>query len=410
MGDDKNKVFKLEGKVQNYDWGGTSFLPELLNRPNPEKEHFAEYWMGAHQNASSILILGEGRTISLNEFIHSNPKEALGSSVSKFFGQLPFLLKILDVKDMLSIQVHPTKKNAEKEFRKENKKAIPLHSPVRNYKDDNHKPELMVALSEFWLLHGFKPRPELIKMLEQTNELKGLKPIFDEKGYEGLYKTVMNMDQPGVVSILRPLLNRIIPAYERGELQKSEEDFWAARAALTFNKGDQIDRGIFSIYFFNLLHLHPREAIFQGAGLPHAYLEGQNIEIMANSDNVLRAGLTSKHIDVPELMKHVKFEETIPNIIHGELASDKIEVFSTPAPDFELSLITLNKHDLLSLSSSSIEIYFLLHGSVMVKENPQHQFIRNKGEAFAVMDKGGFDLKSAADALICKAGIGIRNR
>ena len=116
MRDDKNKVFKLEGKVQNYDWGGNSYLPELLNRPNPENRPFAEYWMGAHHNASSLLILGEGRSIRLNEFIHSNPKEALGSRVSRKFGRLPFLLKILDVKDMLSIQVHPTKKNAEKEF------------------------------------------------------------------------------------------------------------------------------------------------------------------------------------------------------------------------------------------------------------------------------------------------------
>ncbi|MFI5155207.1 MAG: mannose-6-phosphate isomerase, class I [Chitinophagales bacterium] len=409
MGDGKNRIFKLEGKVQYYDWGGNSYLPELLNRPNPEKKPFAEYWMGAHNKASSILFLGEGRSISLNEFIHANSKEALGSSVSRKFGRLPFLLKILDVKDMLSIQVHPNKKDAEREFKIENKKDIPLHSPVRNYKDDNHKPELMVALSEFWLLHGFKPRQELINILEKTPELRILGQTFDKSGYKGLYKMVMTMDQHGVESMLQPLISRIIPAYEKGELQKSDENFWAARAALTFNKAGSIDRGIFSIYFFNLVHLRPFEGIFQDAGLPHAYLEGQNIEIMANSDNVLRAGLTPKHVDVPELMKQVAFRETIPNIVHGKAKTSKIKVFSTPTPDFELSLITLNKEDLLNLSPSTMEIFFLLRGSVIVKENPQHQFMRNRGEAFVVMNNARFDLKSTADTLICKAGVGVGN-
>ena len=112
-------------------------------------------------------------------------------------------------------------------------------------------------------------------------------------------------------------MNGIISHFNAGKLNKDKEDFWAARAAMTYSQDGHIDRGIFSIYFFNLLHLQPGQAVYQDAGLPHAYLEGQNVEIMSNSDNVLRGGLTSKHVDVPELMKHVKFEYTIPNIITG---------------------------------------------------------------------------------------------
>ncbi len=265
--------------------------------------------------------------------------ELLGAYTAGRFGRLPYLLKILDVKDMLSIQVHPSKSYAEQAFLEENKKGIPLNAPDRNYKDDNHKPELMVALSDFWLLHGFKPAALMKRTLQQIPELRFLGPIFDKDGYQGLYKTVMEMEQLDVNAVLQPLLDRILPAYRDGRLSKDREDFWAARAALTFNETGRIDRGIFSVYLFNLVNLRPGEAIFQDAGLPHAYLEGQNVEIMANSDNVLRGGLTPKHIDVPELLKNIRFEATEPNIILGKSVDGPIAVFQTPAPDFELSRI-----------------------------------------------------------------------
>ncbi len=305
MGSGSDKIFRLRGKLQHYAWGGTVYLPRLLAIPNPEGRPFAEYWMGAHDNASSELILDPGGEFAtkLNDYIRANPEELLGNYTAARFGRLPYLLKILDVKDMLSIQVHPSKKDAEQAFLEENKKGIPLTAPDRNYKDDNHKPELMLALSEFWLLHGFKPVPSLTKIIRDIPELNFLEPVFEIGGYKELYRAVMEMEPLKVNAVLQPLLDRILPAYREDRLSKDKEDFWAARAALTFNETGRIDRGIFSIYLFNLVNLHPGEAIFQDAGLPHAYLEGQNVEIMANSDNVLRGGLTPKHIDVPELLK-----------------------------------------------------------------------------------------------------------
>ena len=404
----KTKVFKLSGKVQHYAWGGFSFIPQLLNISNAAHKPFAEYWMGAHDNAASELIINDEK-IKINEYIKSFPQETLGKITAEKFGRLPYLLKILDVKDMLSIQVHPTKKNAEKEFADEHKKGIPLSAPHRNYKDDNHKPELMLALSEFWLLHGFKTKQNLIKIFNHINELNFLLPVFKKHGYKELYKTVMELPQQKVNEILQPLIDKIIPLYKENKLQKNDENFWAARAALTYNEPGKIDRGIFSIYIFNVVNLHPGECVFQDAGLPHAYLEGQNVEIMANSDNVLRGGLTPKHVDVAELLKHINFEETIPNVITEKNIEKNVGAFLTPAFDFELGKISLIKNETVLLTSQSADIFIVLNGSVEINEKDQQPFFINKGESFIAFSEAKFNIKANDDSIIYSAGVPLKD-
>ncbi|MDR3713043.1 MAG: mannose-6-phosphate isomerase, class I [Puia sp.] len=402
----KNKVFRLQGKLQQYAWGGHSFLPALLGIKEPGERPYAEYWMGAHDNASSEIILpGTGTAVRLNEYIAAFPQDLLGKQVAEKFGRLPYLLKILDVRDMLSIQVHPSKKEAEKEFAGENKRGIPLNAADRNYKDDNHKPELMVALSEFWLLHGFKPEDLLKATLQRIPELSFLAPAFGSGGYQELYKTVMEMDQARVNALLQPLLDRILPAYKEGRLPKDSEDFWAARAALTFNTDGRTDRGIFSVYLFNLVNLHPGEAIFQDAGLPHAYLEGQNVEIMANSDNVLRGGLTPKHVDVPELMKHIVFARTVPHTIYGKEVFPHIAAFRTPAPDFELSQILLPEKSPVTIASHSVEIFIVMEGKVKITEKNGDVFERKTGECFIAFDRAELSLQGVSDTVIYRAAV-----
>jgi mannose-6-phosphate isomerase len=400
MTQEKN-VFKLKGKIQHYAWGGSTYIPQLLSLPNPESKPFAEYWLGAHVNAPAEI---EGATpAKLDEFIQHDPEALLGTAVNLRFGRLPYLLKILDVKDMLSIQVHPSKKNAELEFEAENKKGVALNASHRNYKDDNHKPELMMALSDFWLLHGFKPEEELMRVLVTVPELKFLQPVFSIEGYKGLYQTVMEMPQQEVNAALQPLLDRILPLYKENQLRKHEEDFWAARAALTYNEGEKIDRGIFSIYFFNLVNVHPGEAVFQDAGVPHAYLEGQNVEIMANSDNVLRGGLTPKHVDVPELLKHVRFEATHPHIQRENNDPGHIVVYKTPAPDFELSKISLQAGQRVTIQSHSVEIFLVQEGKVQVEDGGG--FLRTVGDAFIAFDKAKLNLRADLDTIIYRAAV-----
>lgn len=401
----QHKVFKLQGKVQHYAWGGASYIPQLLHIDNPDNKPFAEYWMGAHDNAPAELVEENGSVLSLNEYIREHPQESLGTYTAGRFGRLPYLLKILDVKDMLSIQVHPTKRNAELEFAAENKKGVALNAPNRNYKDDNHKPELMLALSEFYLLHGFKREEELLKTLRAVPELAFLAPVFERQGYQELYRTVMEMPQAEVNRVLKPLLDRIVPAYKAEQLTRQEEDFWAARAAVTYDDGGKIDRGIFSIYFFNLLNLHPGEAIFQDAGLPHAYLEGQNVEIMANSDNVLRGGLTPKHVDVRELLKHVRFEATHPRIIMEDYGPGRIAVYHTPAPDFELSKLSLVQGESLTIRAHSVEVFIVLDGKIGVIEPEATPFGRKRGEAFVAFHQAKFEIKAQEDAVVYRAAV-----
>lgn len=400
----KNKVFRVEGKVQHYAWGGISYLASMLKIPNPDGKPFAEYWLGAHDNTSASFIDSSGKEIPLNKYIAAFPSETLGKEVEKKFGRLPYLLKILDVKDMLSIQVHPTKTNAEKEFAEENRKGVDLNSSRRNYKDDNHKPELMMALDEFWLLHGFKSKFKLQHLLKSVPELNFLLPAF-ENGYSTLYRTVMEMEQELVNKRLQPLLDRIIPAYQNNLLTKTDENFWAARAALTFNEVGKIDRGIFSIYFFNLLQLQPGQAIFQDAGLPHAYLEGQNVEIMANSDNVLRGGLTPKHIDVKELMKHVRFEATIPEITYEEKETTHLGSFHTPAADFQLNQLTLQKGETALLTLYSTNIFIVLKGEVTVRENEENHFKCTAGQSWLGFDAARISIEASSDTVIYQATV-----
>ena len=406
MGGNKSGIYRLKGIIRNYDWGGTEFLSQLLSIPNPQQKPMAEYWLGAHNSASSILVTVHGG-INLNQFIETDKEKILGRIAAKRFGRLPYLLKILGVKDMLSIQVHPSKHMAEVEFARENNEGISLDAPYRNYKDDNHKPELMVALSDFWLLHGFKPVEKLRKTLHAILELRSLLEIFDATGYDQLYKTVMEMPQETVNEILRPVLERIIPLYQNNQLKKEDENFWACRAALTFNQPAKIDRGIFSIYFFNLLNLKQGEAIFQDAGVPHAYLEGQNVEIMAASDNVLRGGLTNKHIDVKELMKNTKFEETVPHVFYPQKAGWE-ELYKTAAPDFKLSRFELKQDSTSAFDSVTGEIILMIEGNTLVSSET-NQFELHKGEAAFIISHQKINLKAFSDSDLFRATVPVHS-
>lgn len=395
---------RLTGSVKHYDWGGTVFLPQLLRLSNSDGRPFAEYWMGVHPQAECRVSFPDGREIALRDYISSAPVEALGQYVLNRFQNLPYLFKALDVRDMLSIQVHPSKAEAERDFQSENEKGTPRSSPSRNYKDDNHKPELMVAIGEFWLLHGFKPEEELIRTLSNEAALSFLLPIFQSSGYAGLYRHVMEMPQEVVNERLQPLLDRILPLYAAGRLGRSSADYWAAKGTLTFSQPGRIDRGIFSVYLFNLVRLQRGEAVFQDAGVPHAYLEGQNVEIMASSDNVLRGGLTNKHIDVKELLRHVKCEPTVPNILKGD-PENGLLVYHTTAPDFELSAIHLDNGITVSFQPSTAEMLLLVEGEATV-ESEGNAVVLRPGEPSAIVFPGrAVQVGSTAKALVYRATV-----
>lgn len=397
-------MYKLTGKIQHYSWGGTAYIPALLGIENTAQQPYAEYWMGSHSSNPSIVHLNENEDIALNELIKEDASEWLGEKVKGQFGALPYLFKVLDVKDMLSIQVHPSKTEAEKGFARENEAGIPLDAPNRNYKDDNHKPEVMLALSEFWLLHGFKEKKLLSQTFQQTEAFKILMPVFEKEGYYGLYKQVMELPQATVDGMLEPLLQQSEPLYRANQLSKSDPAYWACKTAMSHSGNCAgIDRGIFSIYFFNIVQLHPGQAIFQGAGVPHAYLEGQNVELMSNSDNVLRGGLTPKHIDVPELLKHTLFEGIVPQIMNGEEKGAE-RMYHCPVPDFVISKITPDKQTSFTHTAYSAEILLLAEGEADIATYAQTLHLK-KGESVIAGAGENYTVSTKTRAVLYKAAV-----
>lgn len=357
-------MYKLQGAIQHYSWGGNSFLPSLLHQINIDEKPFAEYWLGVHAGGQGIVDLGNGGYTQLSNLIGSDKLKHLGEATFSQFKGVPFLLKILDVKDMLSIQVHPNKERAKQGFEDEEQKGIAISAPHRNYKDQNHKPEVMVALSEFWLLHGFAGNIE--ERINSYSFLKQFLTQFKAGGIKELYEYLLKLPQDSVNEILALHAEKIIPLYLDNLLEKENPDFWAARAMLNLCADGQYDKGIFSIYLMNILHLQPGEGIFQGAGLLHAYLEGQNVELMANSDNVLRAGLTPKHIDTDELIANTNFVVTKPQIIHVSL-NNGVQDFPCNTSDFLIKRILLSPGEEKELKLAGPSIVLQLKGEALWK-------------------------------------------
>ena len=336
------KAYKLLGKHRHYDWGGNTFLPNLMGVENVNHLPYAEYWMGAHALATSTIETTEGQK-DLAALIKENPVQWLGKEVATKFEVLPYLYKILDVRDMLSIQVHPSKENAVIGFKAEDSKGIAIDAVNRNYKDQNHKPEVMVALSDFWLLHGFLAPAVLEKRLNSYSYFKPLLNEFKGSDYKNLYAYFMQLPMEAADAILKPLLEEAAKAVAKGTVTKNDPHWWAHKYYADGIPSKNIDKGIFSIYILNIVNIPKYKGIFQGAGILHAYLEGQNIELMANSDNVLRGGLTPKHIDVKELIHHVNFVPTNPSILKGDKLTDQEINYPCPVPDFGLTKIALNQ-------------------------------------------------------------------
>ncbi|WP_030182496.1 mannose-6-phosphate isomerase, class I [Streptomyces sp. NRRL S-813] len=330
---------RLDNAIRPYAWGSTTAIPHLLG-VEPSGEPQAEMWMGAHPGAPSRTTRG-----TLVEVIESDPKRELGAeAVAKFGPHLPFLLKILAAGAPLSLQVHPDLRQAQEGYAEEQRRGIPVDAPHRNYKDANHKPELICALTEFDGLCGFRTPAEAADLLAAL-DVDSLKPYVDL------------LHAHPEEAALREVLTAILTA-DREEMAHTVAEAAAACARLGGDHAPYAgiahhypgDPGVLAAILVNHVRLQPGEALFLGAGIPHAYLSGLGVEIMANSDNVLRCGLTPKHVDVPELLRVVRFEAGDPGVLRPEAAPDGEEVYETPIDEFRLSRYVLPEgttaHDL----------------------------------------------------------------
>jgi mannose-6-phosphate isomerase len=334
------KISLLKNSIQEYAWGSKSAIPELLGRAGPAEKPQAELWMGAHPKAAS-LVYCDGAWRSLLEVIAENPEEVLGSETAhKFSNELPFLFKVLAAAKPLSIQAHPNQGQAKEGFLRENETGIALGAVDRNYRDDNHKPEVICALTPFWTLNGFRQLKEILGLLGETQApplketVSFLRNHSSRQGLKGFFHHLMTMEKDKQVKIVQAAA-----AYAEKRTEREPVWTWITR----LNEEYPGDVGVLSPAFLNLVKLEPQQAMYLPAGELHAYLEGVGIELMANSDNVLRGGLTAKHIDVQELLNILNFSEAKLSILQPERVASGEAVYPTETAEFVLSIIEVSR-------------------------------------------------------------------
>lgn len=321
-------VVPIDGAVRNYAWGSRTALAELTGRPLPTEHPEAEMWFGAHPAAPSRV---SGTDLTLLDLISTSPEEELGPD--RHSDRLSFLIKLLAADQALSLQAHPTKQQAEEGFARENAEGVPLTASRRNYRDDNHKPELLVALTRFEALAGFRPLDRTrrlltaldVPLLARSTALLGSGA--DAEDLRALVTTWITLP----VAAKTELVDAVTDAcrtFSGGE----EWMLRSARVAVDLAEQYPGDSGVLISLLLNHVVLEPGQALFLDAGKLHAYLRGTGVEVMANSDNVLRGGLTTKHVDVPELMRVMDFtpvaDPVCPRSDDGR--------FHVPVPDFGL--------------------------------------------------------------------------
>ena len=354
----------MRNRVQNYAWGSTTAIPDLLGEKNPGGTPQAELWMGAHAKAPSFVNY-QGQWIPLPELIKAYPMDILGEKVTKRFGnRLPYLFKVLAAARPLSIQAHPNLKQAQKGFERENALKIPFSAPNRNYKDANHKPECLCAVTPFWALCGFRNCMHILALLKKINlrtlsrEVDDFNSQPDSNGLKAFFTALMCLASPRLETVVTEAREKALA------MEKTDPVFeWMVRLAGKYPN----DIGLLAPILLNLVQLQPGQAIFIPAGDLHAYLNGAGIELMANSDNVLRGGLTPKHVDVPELLRILNFDSRAVDIQEPEINEHHERIYSGDASEFVLSAVTLSgDDDYCNSELDSVEILLCTAGSATI--------------------------------------------
>lgn len=330
---------RLATTIRPYDWGSVTALPELFGT-EPTGKPQAELWMGAHPGAPSTV-----HGTPLNEIIAADPAATLGERTAARFGaELPYLLKVLAIGRPLSLQVHPTTEQAQAGYAEENARGIPLDDYARTYKDASHKPEMVCALTPFHGLCGFRPPAATAGLLDRL-DVPGLRPWIDTLRTGEPARALRTVFAEMLDEAARPLRAQVeqalLAATDHAAGRDAADDAADLAAYGDIARAYPGDPGITAALLLHHVSLRPGQALYLGAGVPHAYLGGIGVEIMANSDNVLRCGLTSKHVDVPELMRVVDFTPSDPHRVEPTQDASGAYDYRPPAPEFALA-----RHDL----------------------------------------------------------------
>ena len=398
-----DRIGVLKNPIQDYAWGSRTFIPQLIGELTPANTPQAELWMGAHPKAPS-QVLCDSEWISLAELIQENPEGILGDSVAKkFSNKLPFLFKVLAAAKPLSIQAHPNRDQARQGFARENRLKVPLNDPHRNYRDENHKPEMICALTPFWALSGFGKVEDLITLADRLgtptlrDKVINLRGQSDDEGLKKFFTTLMIMDRDHQEQMV-------------AEVVKQCEKYSGTEAAfewiIRLNQDYAGDICVLSPIFMKVVRLEPGEAMYTPSGKLHAYLEGVGMELMANSDNVLRGGLTTKRIDVPELLKILNFITHEAGPLRPEWRGITESLYHSPAEEFMLSVISVGEGSAFRSSRKrSIEMMICTEGNAHITDLRNGDVLSlNKGTAIIIPAAAG-QYRIEGKAIIYKAAV-----
>ncbi|GAA3843683.1 mannose-6-phosphate isomerase, class I [Saccharothrix violaceirubra] len=373
----------LHNAVRPYAWGSRTAIAELLGRPVPTPHPEAELWMGAHPGDPSHVVCPDGGRRSLLDVLAGDPDGQLGAACAQRWGsRLPFLLKILAAEEALSLQAHPSAEQAASGFAAEDRAGVPIDSPIRNYKDPSAKPELICALTEFHALAGFRD-PHRTATLLTSLEAPDFAPYArllaaqpDADGLRALFTTLITLPQTALDVLLPQVLDAcVLHVKEHGEFDAE------CRTVLELGEAYPGDAGVLAALLLNRLVLRPGEAIYLPAGNLHAYLHGTGVEILANSDNVLRCGLTPKHVDVPELMRVLDFRCGDMEVLTGEESAPGLWTYRTPCPEFELSRVELESGLEVRVDHGGPQIMICTEGRATLTTVRGDRLVLGRGES-----------------------------
>lgn len=403
----------LRGAIRTYAWGSRTAIAQFTGRPSPAPHPEAELWLGAHPGDPARLEGTDGDA-SLLDTISADPEAELGSAVRARFGDaLPFLVKVLAADEPLSLQAHPSAQQAVQGYTSEDRAGVPINSPVRNYRDRSHKPELLVALSDFEALVGFRPAAGSVALL-RAFAVPALEPYIglladhsDAAGLRALFTTWITAPQPGIEALIPVVLEGAV-----GYIRSGAKEFAAeARMALELGERYPGDAGVLAALLLNRISLKPGEGIFLPAGNLHSYLHGMGMEVMANSDNVLRGGLTPKHVDVPELLRVLDFHPVADPRVSTH--RDGVElVYDTPASEFAGSVLTLDGADLghevdAPSRHDGPQILVCIEGSVVARAKSGEVRMDRGAAAWVAADDGPIRLEASEPSRLFRATVGL---
>ena len=386
-------MWLLTNTVRHYPWGSRTVIPELLGEPTPADLPYAELWMGAHPGAPSVLADGT----PLDKAIEQQPEALLGDAVRERFGErLPFLMKVLAAEQPLSLQAHPTNEQAQAGFAAEEAAGVPRDEPTRTFKDPFHKPELLLALTTFEALCGFRPVEESLHCLAKL-QVPELKPTIAALARGGLRAAIPQLlALPGA---RRTELVTAVAEAAGGFVAAHDPEFintyrWAATLAQTYPG----DPGVVISLMCNHLKLAPGEAVFLPAGNLHAYLSGAGVEVMASSDNVLRGGLTGKHVDLAALIEVLDFTDGRVPVLHPVLGPGGLR-YPVPVEDFDLTRCQLDGQS-GSLTTQGPQLFLCTDGRAVLTSQDAEIVVEKGGSAFV---PAGAPLTARGPAVLYRA-------